>query len=300
MAQWVYPRGTAPEGAWELSVGAVGSETQLDGWAHTGIKVAETSPGQRLSLPAADEERLVVPLAGGAFTVTLDSGQRDELRGRRDVFAGPTDVAYIAPGHAAEIVSAAAGRVAVATAPAPSGRTTPRLIPAEDVPVSVRGTGVCSREIRNLGMADTLDAEKFLVCEVITPAGNWSSYPPHKHDEISETENALEEIYYFESRPRPEAPEQAGPPIGYARAYSTDEQRPLDIVAEVHAGDAIFIPHGWHGPAAAAPGYDMYYLNVMAGPGAREWLVTNDAAHSWIPETLADQPVDPRLPVGDA
>lgn len=293
MGQWVYPRGTAVAGPWELSVGAAGSTTRVDGWAHTGIKVAQTSEGQVLALPAAGEERLVVPLAG-AFSVDQADGERFALRGRRDVFAGPTDVAYLAPGVAAEIVSHGPGRVAVATAPAQAGGPS-RLVRAEDVPVSVRGSGMCSREIRNLGMPDVLDAEKFLVCEVITPAGNWSSYPPHKHDEITDTENALEEIYYFETRPAPGAPANAGPPIGYARVYSTDGRRPIDITAEVRAGDVILVPYGWHGPAAAAPGYDMYYLNIMAGPGAREWLVTNDPAHAWVPQAIADLPVDQRL-----
>ncbi|MDR1188488.1 MAG: 5-deoxy-glucuronate isomerase [Bifidobacteriaceae bacterium] len=294
MAQWVYPRGSAREGAWELSVGAAGSVVKVDGWEHTGIRVAQTHGGQTLALPAAAEERLVVPLAG-SFAVALADGATYVLRGRRDVFAGPTDVAYIAPGAAASLVSHAGGRVAVASAPASKGGES-AVVKAEDVPVAVRGSGMCSREIRNLGMPGIVDAEKFLVCEVITPAGNWSSYPPHKHDEITDRENALEEIYYFEGRPQVGAPPDAGPPIGYARAYSTDPARPIDIMAEVHAGDAVLIPHGWHGPAATAPGYDMYYLNVMAGPGAREWLVTNDPAHSWVPDAIAGLPVDPRLP----
>ncbi|SDB80551.1 5-deoxyglucuronate isomerase [Raineyella antarctica] len=295
MGEWVYPRGSAPEGPWELSVGAAGSAVEVDGWAHTGIKVATTTAGQVLTLPEADEERLVVPLSG-SFTVQVVGGERFDLRGRRDVFSGPSDVAYVTPGKAVEITSVVAGTVAVATAPAATGAPS-RVVRAEDVPVSVRGTGMCTREVHNFGMPGVLDAEKFLVCEVITPGGNWSSYPPHKHDEITDTENSLEEIYYFQTRAQPGAPEGAGAPIGYARAYSTDDQRPLDITAEVRAGDVILIPHGWHGPAAAAPGYDMYYLNVMAGPGAREWLVTNDPAHAWIPSTMADLPADPRLPL---
>lgn len=295
MSEWVYPRGSAPEGSWELSVGAAGSAVTVDGWAHTGIKVAQTTGGQLLTLPAAAEERLIVPLAG-AYAVQIDGGERFGLRGRRDVFSGPTDVAYVTPGAAVEITSIGEGRVAVATAPATTGAPS-QVVRAEDVPVSVRGTGMCTREIRNFGMPGVVEAEKFLVCEVITPAGNWSSYPPHKHDEITATENSLEEIYYFETRTEPGAPEGAGAPIGYARVYSTDEQRPIDITEEVRAGDLILVPHGWHGPAAAAPGYDMYYLNVMAGPGTREWLVTVDPHHVWVPEAIAGLPADPRLPL---
>lgn len=293
MTDWFYPAGTAAEGPWFLSAGAAGSTTELPGWEHTGIKVADTEPGQVLTLPEADEERLVVPM-WGAFDVRA-GGETYELRGRANVFAGPSDVVYLGIGQEVEITSRGSGRVAVATAPAASAKPN-RRIAAEDISVELRGTGSCSREVHNFGMVATLDADSFLVCEVITPAGNWSSYPPHKHDEDTDTENILEEIYYFESAPAQGAPATAAP-VGYARTYSTDPNRPIDVTAEVRAGDALFIPHGWHGPAAAAPGYHMYYLNVMAGPGKREWVVTNDPCHSWIPETMSDQPLDARLPL---
>lgn len=293
MTNWFHPAGTASEGPWFLSVGAAGSTTSLEGWAHTGIKAADMTQGQEIVLPEADEERLVVPL-WGAFAVTTD-GETHPLRGRANVFAGPTDVCFIGNGKEIRITATQAGRLAVATAPTINRRPN-RLIRAEEIAVELRGTGSCSREVHNFGMAATLDADRFIVCEVITPAGNWSSYPPHKHDEITETENALEEIYYFETAPVPKAAAQAQP-IGYARVYSTDPARPIDVNTEVRSGDSLFIPHGWHGPAAAAPGYHMYYLNVMAGPGERAWLVTNDPCHSWIPETMSGQNIDPRLPL---
>jgi 5-deoxy-glucuronate isomerase len=77
--------------------------------------------------------------------------------------------------------------------------------------------------------------------------------------------------------------------------YGTAE-RPVDVLAEVRTGDVVVVPHGWHGPAMAPPGYDMYYLNVMAGPGRREWLVRDDPDHAWVRQTWALQKVDPRLP----
>ena len=135
------------------------------------------------------------------------------------------------------------------------------------------------------------ERRRLIACEVLTPAGNWSSYPPHKHDEQRPGESELEEIYYFEVAPGP-----AGPGVGYQRAYGTAE-RPADVLAEVRTGDVVIIPHGWHGPSMAAPGYDLYYLNVMAGPGPREWLVCFDPAHSWVQASWAEQPVDPRLPM---
>jgi 5-deoxy-glucuronate isomerase len=146
--------------------------------------------------------------------------------------------------------------------------------------------------VNNFCTPGTFEADRLIACEVITPAGNWSSYPPHKHDEERPGEAQLEEIYYFEIAPGP-----AGPGVGFQRVYGT-EDRPLDLLAEVRAGDVVLIPHGWHGPSMAVPGYDMYYLNVMAGPGAeRAWLICDDPAHAWIRETWPGQRFDPRLPM---
>ena len=87
-------------------------------------------------------------------------------------------------------------------------------------------------------------------------------------------------------------------PLGYQRVYGSKD-RPINILAEVRSGDVVLVPHGWHGPAMAPPGYDMYYLNVMAGPGPeREWLVSEDPDHAWVAQTWAGQKVDPRLPFG--
>ena len=122
---------------------------------------------------------------------------------------------------------------------------------------------------------------------MFTPAGNWSSFPPHKHDTERPGESVLEEIYYFEVADGP-----SGPGLAYQRVYGTPE-RPADVLAEVRSGDVVIIPHGWHGPSMAVPGYDLYYLNVMAGPGLRDWLICDDPAHSWVREQWEDQPVDP-------
>ena len=134
----------------------------------------------------------------------------------------------------------------------------------------------------------------------MTPSGNWSSYPPHKHDEHREgTESELEEIYYFQVRPEAGHPAlETADPIGYQRVYASGG-REIDVLAEVRSGDVVLVPHGWHGPSMAAPGYDLYYLNVMAGPGPeRAWLICDDPAHGWVRETWATQTVDPRLPMG--
>ena len=142
-----------------------------------------------------------------------------------------------------------------------------------------------------------LAAHSIIACEVLTPGGNWSSYPPHKHDEERPgRETELEEIYYFEVRSTERSdPERAG--VAYQRVYGTQE-RPVDVLAEVGTGDVVLIPHGWHGPSIAAPGYHLYYLNVMAGPEKeRAWRFCDDPAHAWIRGTWDGQAIDPRLPL---
>ncbi|MCC3290970.1 5-deoxy-glucuronate isomerase [Arthrobacter sp. zg-Y1110] len=293
--QWVYPSGSAAREPWQVSLGASDS-LPVTGWAHTGLKVAELGPDSAVSLPAESEERLVIPLSG-SFTVTAD-GTDYALRGRTSVFDGPADVLYSGTDTALTVWSRDGGRVAVALAPA-STSYPPRVVKSEETPVELRGAGNCSRQVHNFGTPAALEADRFIVCEVLTPAGNWSSYPPHKHDEEKDGETQLEEIYYFETRISPQAPAgQAADPVGYARVYASDD-RPIDVTTEVRTGDVVLVPYGWHGPAMAAPGYDLYYLNVMAGPGpVRSWLISDDPQHGWIRGSWEGQAVDPRLPFG--
>ncbi|MDR7160649.1 5-deoxy-glucuronate isomerase [Arthrobacter sp. BE255] len=300
MANWVYPLGSAADGSWDVSLGTSDSALTVDGWAHTGLKVATLEAGAAVELPAAGEERIVVPLSG-SFTAAVD-GEAFRLAGRASVFNGPSDVLYTGTGKSLTISSADGGRVAIATAPAKTSYPT-RLVTAAETPVELRGAGNCSRQVHNFGTPAALEADRFIVCEVITPAGNWSSYPPHKHDEEKDGETSLEEIYYFETRVAPGVPVAEGAgvrgdAIGYQRVYASDE-RPIDVSAEVRTGDVVLVPYGWHGPAMAAPGYDLYYLNVMAGPGpVRDWLISDDPHHGWIRQTWDGQDVDPRLPFG--
>ena len=118
------------------------------------------------------------------------------------------------------------------------------------------------REVRNFAAAHRFEADRLIAVEVLTPGGNWGSYPPHKHDEIRSGETELEEIYHYIVADRP-----AAPGLAYQHIYGTPD-RPIDLLTTVATGDTVLVPHGWHGPAMAAPGYDLYYLNVMAGPGS--------------------------------
>ncbi|WP_020672311.1 5-deoxy-glucuronate isomerase [Amycolatopsis nigrescens] len=256
-------------------------------WGHTGLRVLELEGTETVT--TGDSEALVLPLSGSC-EVRVD-GEAFRLAGRSGVFASTTDFAYLP--RDAEATITGTGRFAL-----PAAKTAKRLParygPAAAVPVELRGAGNCSRQVNNYCLPHTFDADQLLVCEVLTPGGNWSSYPPHKHDQARDGESELEEIYYFEVADGP-----AGPGMGYQRVYGTDD-RPIDVFAEVRTGDVVLIPHGWHGPSMAAPGYDLYYLNVMAGPGQeRAWLICDDPAHAWIRQTWESQDVDPRLPFGN-
>jgi 5-deoxy-glucuronate isomerase len=246
------------------------------GWTYCGLTVVQGSH----SMGTGASELIVLPLEGGC-EVAVD-GESFTLEGREDVFTGITDFVYVPRDSHLEI--SGAGRVALPAARA-DNRLQPLYVPASEVSVELRGGGQASRQINNFGGPGTDFADKLLAVEVLTPEGNWSSYPPHKHDEeIPGVETALEEIYYFEV---------AGGGFGYQRAYGPG----VDVLEEVRTGDTVLLPSGYHGPSMAAPGYHLYYLNVMAGPGGREWLYTDDPAHAWLREAIDGQEMDPRLPL---
>ncbi|MGN7859644.1 5-deoxy-glucuronate isomerase [Microbacterium sp. 22303] len=291
--RWFHRRGELRRDGWESVVDAT-----TPGWQYTGIRVAELVDGDELALEGVAVERIIVPLAG-SFTVTHHQHPGEEetlLQGRPSVFAGPTDVLYLPTGTTAEIRGR--GRVAIAEAPTTERRAS-RYIAASETPVELRGRGASSRQVHNFGTPQALDAARLIVCEVITPAENWSSYPPHKHDErVPGHESRLEEIYYFESAPAQEAAASAdeSAAFGMFSTYASPVGE-IDINARVRTGDIALVPYGYHGPAVAAPGYDLYYLNVMAGPDPdRAWLISDDPAHAWVRDTWDGQDLDPRLP----
>lgn len=268
---------------------------QSAGWAYSGLRVVTLDAGEELTLETGDSETLVLPLTGSCVaTIGVPADEiavTFELQGRPDVFSRVTDFAY-APRDASIVLwSKEGGRFALPAARC-ERRLTPRYGPAGKVPVELRGAGQMSRQVNNFCTPGAFEADKLIACEVLTPGGNWSSYPPHKHDEHTENESVLEEIYYFEVADNP----HGGPGMGYQRVYGT-----TDMLEEVRTGDVVLIPHGWHGPSMAAPGHDLYYLNVMAGPGGeRAWKICDDPAHTWIRDTWTDQPTDPRLPMSSA
>ncbi len=295
--RWVQLAGSTAGDGWDVTVG-----DDVAGWRHTGLLVASLTPGECRSIDLGDREAVVVPLAGSCDVTALLPGEtvaaQVTLAGRESVWAGPTDVVHVPTGSRLTLCGSGPGpsRVAVSLAADPQGagrRGALTHLPAAHVPVELRGAGIASRLVRNFGIPGVLDAGRLIACEVITPAGNWSSWPPHKHDEERPgVETELEEIYYFQTR---STDDRGTDPVGYQRVYAAGD-RPIDVVAEVRTDDVILVPHGWHGPAVAAPDADLYYLNIMAGPGAeRAWLICDDPAHAWVRETWADERIDPRL-----
>jgi 5-deoxy-glucuronate isomerase len=252
-----------PGGATANAQYAVDIDPKLAGWTHSSLRVVELAPGGSHTFTTGDSEWIVLPLEGGC-TVRIAENEF-QLSGRESVFADVSDFAYVPRDARVQIASGAGGRFALAGAKC-ERRLPARYGPAPEVPVEERGSGSCGRRVRNFASADSFDCDKLIAVEVVTPGGNWSSYPPHKHDEHRPGEESeLEEIYYFEID---------GPNgLGYQRVFPSREGG-SDVLAEVRSGDAVLVPDGWHGPSIAQPGHDMYYLNVMAGPGeTREWRI---------------------------
>lgn len=253
------------------------------GWSYCGLQIVELAPGASRRFDLTGVEAAVVPLHGACHVET--DGVSRPLTGRGSVFDGVPDVAYVPLGATLVVRSDDGARVAVATAAADDWRPA-FVVDAGAVPVSIRGAGRATRRITGLLSADIPGPQRLMVVEVFTPGGNWSSYPPHKHDEWGPSEVPIEEIYYYEMAG------DAG--FGIHRTYTTDGA--IDETVVVRDGDVFLIPRGYHGPCVAAPGYDMYYLNVMAGPDSeRRWLICNDPDHAWVIDTWADTPVDERV-----
>ncbi len=265
-------------------------------WSYSSLRVATLQPSAPLTFFANESEWIVLPLAG-SFTVMVDD-ETFELEGRESVFTRVTDFCYAPRESRITVSSAHGGRVAFPGARA--NRVLPaRYGAARDVPVELRGAGSSSRQCNNFASPQGFETDRLSSVEVLTPGGNWSSYPPHKHDEDRPGEAMLEEIYYFEVSGG--APADQPGPGGYQRVYSRDPHRPIDVLAEVSTGDTIVIPHGYHGPTMASPGYDLYFLNVLAGPSSpRTMAFCDDPDHAWIRSTWEGQPVDSRLPLTTA
>ncbi|MFD5827374.1 5-deoxy-glucuronate isomerase [Lentzea sp. NPDC060358] len=285
------PHGTLSAGSDVISL-----TPENAGWTYTGLRVLRIGAGGSVTVETGESEAFVLPLAG-SLSVEVD-GERFELRGRDSVFTRVTDFAYV-PRDASVVLSSVDGCEVALPMARCTRRLTPKYGPADGVPVEVRGSGNATRQVTNFGVPGVWDhADKLNACELITPDGNWSSYPPHKHDASEPCEVENEEIYYFRIADRDAVtPSRTG--FGFHRTYTDDGEIDEDVT--VRDGDVFLIPRGYHGPCVAAPGYPMYYLNVLAGPGAeRSMAFCDDPAHTWVRDSWAAQELDPRCPVTTA
>ena len=247
------------------------------GWHYVGFADYQLAAGQGFARPADDHEVAVIVLEGTA-TVRAGGESYTSLGSRERVFDGPPPpVLLLEPGTTLEVEAEGPASVIVADAPGADVRVT-RLFEPADLYVETRGAGITERRIHHL-LPPTTRAGRLILFEVFTPGGNWSSYPPHKHDtEDPPREAYLEELYYYRFA-RPEG-------WGFARVYTAD--RSLDASFAPTDRDVLLIPRGYH-PFGAPAGYDAYYLNVMAGPH-RAWHFTLDPDHAWLMNW------DPNLP----
>jgi 5-deoxy-glucuronate isomerase len=254
-------------GAWEQVT------PESAGWSYLYFGVRRAP----FSSETGDGEIALVVL-GGRCTVSAE-GESWELGGRANVFAGmpwalylPRDTAYAVEGDA---------EVAICGARC-ERRREPVLIRPEDVEIEVRGAGNATRQINHI-VKPEFPAERLLVVEVFTPSGNWSSYPPHKHDEDKPPgEVILEETYYFRTD-------------GFAVQRLYSPRHGLDVTETVRDGDLMLVPHGYH-TTAAAHGYDLYYLNALAGD-RRSMASADDPSLAWIRAAWSELEPDRRVPL---
>jgi 5-deoxy-glucuronate isomerase len=271
-----------PAGSWDEVT------PESAGWAYCGLRVVRLG---ELELATGDRELAVLPLAG-SLAVEVER-HRFELAGRESVFDRVTDWAYLPIGTHARLTGEA--EVALASARA-ERRFEPAYVSADEVRIEIRGAGNATREIVNFLSPDGFTgADRLISVEVLTPDGNWSSYPPHKHDDTPDSLANNEEIYYFRVGKAGTAGTSAE---GFAlhRTYTADGS--IDATVVVRDGDVFLVPRGYHGPSVAAPGYPLYYLNVMAGPNPqRTMAIVDDPAYAWVRESWETMDADPRIPM---
>ncbi len=258
----VHPHPAEPDGR------VVGITPEDAGWTYVGFEVFDLRSGQVLERATGAREMCLVVISGKAKVA--GGGQEFGTIGERaSVFEGLPWSVYVPARSSWRVEAEGDCELAVCAAPG-SGALPARLIPPSAIRQETRGKGSNTRHVRNI-LSDTDEAESLLVVEVITPAGNWSSYPPHKHDQDDfPRETLLEETYYHRLNPRQG--------YGVQRVYTDD--RSLDETLSFADRDVVLVPRGYH-PVGAPHGYDLYYLNVMAGP-RRAWRFHNDPAHEWM------------------
>ena len=251
------------------------------GWEFVHFIVRRLEAGEKLAVKTLGEECAIVLLSGGA-DVSVDDGPAQPLGPRTSVFEAYPHAVYLPDGHAAMLLASAVTEVAECRAPS-TAALEPRFVSPSDCGYEIRGGGNATRQIVDI-LPPAFPADKLLICEVFTPGGNWSSYPPHKHDvDNPPGEVDLEEIYYYRMK-QPDG-------YGLQRLYTADGSR--DDTVKVEDGDVVLVRDGYH-PYVSAYGIDSYYLNVLAGT-RRSMAASDDPRYGAV---RASWPTpDPRLPM---
>jgi len=240
---------------------------QSAGWRYVGFEVFDLARGRTLERSLPEREQCLVLLSGRA-AVRVGGQDFGAIGLRRSPFEGRPFAVYVPPRTPFSVTAESNCELAVGSAPA-EGRLAPRLIGPEEVGEETRGIGTNTRYIRNV-LPASAPAESLQVVEVVTPGGHWSSYPPHKHDSDRPGETQLEETYYHRLA-------RSGG-FAFQRVYTDD--RTLDETMAVEDRDVVLVPRGYH-PVSAAHGFDLYYLNVMAGP-VRRWQITQAPGYEFL------------------
>jgi 5-deoxy-glucuronate isomerase len=251
------------------------------GWQHLTFQIHAVAAGEAFLSESLGSECCLLLLSGDA---DLSVGKRTwSVRGRAHVFAGLPHALYVPPGERFALRATTEVEFALGAAPA-AGRLPPRFITPDDVAVEIRGGHNATRQISHV--IDPGGAEALLCVEVYTPSGNWSSYPPHRHDcDEPGVETDLDEVYHY----------RLDPPDGFAlqRLYSDD--RSLDQVVIARDGDTVLVRRGYH-PVVLAPGYDGYYLNFLAG-ARPTWEARDEPDLAWVRGQWAGRPGRLTLPL---
>jgi 5-deoxy-glucuronate isomerase len=238
------------------------------GWTYVGFDLFRLAPGERAESGAPGREACLVLISGRA-SLSAAGEELGAIGDRISPFEGKPWSAYLPAGARWSARAETAVELAVCTAPGAGGGKA-RVIGPDSLHQETRGKGTNTRHVTNI-LPEWEPAESLLVVEVITPGGGTSSYPPHKHDtDDLPRESLLEETYYHRLNP--------AQGFAFQRVYTDD--RSLDEAMVVEDGDVTLVPRGYH-PCAAVHGYDLYYLNVMAGP-KRTWKFFNEPAHEWL------------------
>ena len=238
---------------------------QSAGWTHVGFDAFTLKAGQALSRDTGEREHCIV-LVSGKVQVTAGPLDCGEIGERLSPFEGRPHAVYVPPHLQWTLIATTDCEIGVCSAPAQGGKPPLYLPPG---PVEQRGQGTNARYVTNILADDSPHAEALLVVEVITPGGHWSSYPPHKHDTDNPPhETYLEETYYHRLK--------RGSGFAIQRVYTDDLS--LDETMAVADRDVVLVPKGYH-PVGAPHGFDLYYLNVMAGP-VRSWKFTMAPDHA--------------------